>query len=313
MKRFIGYFRDFHREYFSLKAYGLSLLFLAALITLNYSIELEDNIIDSHSGTPMHGLLFLLLHGGAWLAVFLIFQYAGKKKVVVGIKGWGKILLGFIILALDRSFYYHRDLLQAFSQPETYRYVAKVSHNLMPVVTVMLPLFLLRYIYDRDKGEGLYGLRFRHTKLKAYWVMLAIMVPLVYAASLTQEFIEYYPVYKRSGGAIFAAYMGISELWARLMFEAAYLMNFLFVELLFRGFLVIGLSRLLGGNAVFAMAATYCVYHFGKPVGETISSVFGGYILGVIALYSRNIYGGVFIHGGIALLMEFFAMLQQPR
>lgn len=313
MKRFLAYFRDFHREYFSLRAYGLSLLFLGALITLNYSIELEDRLIDQHSGSPLHGLLFFLLHASSWLVVFLIFQHFGKKKALAPKGAWLKILLAFVVLALDRSFYFHRDLLMSYTQPETYRFAVKVSHNLLPVVTVMIPLFVLKYIYDRNSGEGLYGLRFRHTNLKAYWVMLAIMLPLVYLASLTQEFIEYYPVYKRAGGQVFALSMEIPETWVRLMFEAAYLMNFIFVELLFRGFLVIGLSRLLGGNAVFAMAATYCVYHFGKPVGETISSIFGGYILGVIALYSRNIYGGVFIHGGIALLMEIFAMLQQPK
>ena len=36
------------------------------------------------------------------------------------------------------------------------------------------------------------------------------------------------------------------------------------------------------------MAATYAALHFGKPMGETISSIFGGYILGVIALYNHS-------------------------
>jgi len=58
------------------------------------------------------------------------------------------------------------------------------------------------------------------------------------------------------------------------------------------------------------MVAAYAVLHFGKPLGESIGSIFGGYILGIIALYSRNIWGGVFVHGGIALLMEIFAFLQ---
>ena len=312
MKRFIGYFREFHREYFSLKAYSLGLLFMGALIALNYSIDLEDSIIDSYRGSLWHTVLFIAIHAFAWFVVFFIFQYAGKKKVVMSKEAWLKLSLGFLIVGLDRSFYYHKGILESLSTPETYRYIARVAHNLLPIITVMAPLFIIRFVFDQDSGEGLYGLRFRHTNISAYWVMLALMVPVVYAASLTQDFIDYYPVYKRSGGALFASAMGIPELWAKIAFEVAYLMNFIFVELLFRGFLIIGLSRLLGGNAVFAMAATYCVYHFGKPMGETISSIFGGYILGVIALYSRNIYGGVFIHGGIALLMEVFAMLQQP-
>ena len=58
------------------------------------------------------------------------------------------------------------------------------------------------------------------------------------------------------------------------------------------------------------MTAVYVFIHFGKPLGETIGSALGGYILGVIALYSRNIWGGIFIHMGIAFLMEMTAMIQ---
>jgi hypothetical protein len=61
------------------------------------------------------------------------------------------------------------------------------------------------------------------------------------------------------------------------------------------------------------MIATYCFLHFGKPISESISSVFGGYILGLIALNSRNIWGGVFIHVGVAWLMEFFGWWQSVR
>jgi len=93
-----------------------------------------------------------------------------------------------------------------------------------------------------------------------------------------------------------------------VIFEMVYVSNFLTTELLFRGFLVIGMVKYLGKDAILPMVACYAVLHFGKPLGETISSVFGGYILGVIAFYSKNIWGGVFIHGGIALLMELFSL-----
>lgn len=74
---------------------------------------------------------------------------------------------------------------------------------------------------------------------------------------------------------------------------------------------MIGFSKLIGKNVVLPMVATYVVLHFGKPMGESISSAFGGYILGIIALYSRNIWGGVFVHGGMAFFMEVFAFMKQ--
>jgi hypothetical protein len=71
------------------------------------------------------------------------------------------------------------------------------------------------------------------------------------------------------------------------------------------------MAKLLGKDAVLPMVATYVVLHFGKPMGETISSIFGGYILGILALYSKNIWGGIFLHGGTAFLMEIFAFLKK--
>ena len=58
------------------------------------------------------------------------------------------------------------------------------------------------------------------------------------------------------------------------------------------------------------MIATYCFLHFGKPVTETLSSIIGGYILGIIALKNKNIWGGVMVHVGVAWSMELFGYLQ---
>ena len=65
-----------------------------------------------------------------------------------------------------------------------------------------------------------------------------------------------------------------------------------------------GMAQILGKHAVIPMVTIYCFLHFGKPTGEAISSIFGGYILGVIALYTRSIWGGILIHIGVARMME---------
>jgi len=95
----------------------------------------------------------------------------------------------------------------------------------------------------------------------------------------------------------------------QITYEFFYLTDFLNTELLFRGFLVIGVSKYLGKDSILPMVAAYAVLHFGKPLGETISSVFGGYLLGVLAYYSKNIWGGVILHITLAGSMEFFAFL----
>jgi membrane protease YdiL (CAAX protease family) len=60
----------------------------------------------------------------------------------------------------------------------------------------------------------------------------------------------------------------------------------------------------MGKGAILTMAAMYVFIHFGKPVGETISSFFGGMILGIIAYETNSIFGGIIVHCGIAYMME---------
>ena len=57
------------------------------------------------------------------------------------------------------------------------------------------------------------------------------------------------------------------------------------------------------------MVAVYCSIHFGKPLVEAISSVFGGYILGALAFQTRHIWGGVVVHICIALTMEVMGLV----
>ena len=73
--------------------------------------------------------------------------------------------------------------------------------------------------------------------------------------------------------------------------------------------MVVGLSRYLGKNAILPMVACYAFLHFGKPMWETIGSVFGGFGLGVLAYESKNIYGGLIVHLGVAWGMEFSAFI----
>ena len=106
-------------------------------------------------------------------------------------------------------------------------------------------------------------------------------------------------------------YWQLPEWVSVLIYELAYGWDFLTVEMIYRGFFVISLSALLGRSSVIAMASLYCFLHFGKPELEAVSSIFGGYILGVIALETRSIFGGVILHIGIAWMMEVFGYLQK--
>lgn len=312
MKKFLNYFKEFHKGYFSVSLYVVVALFITALIAFNYKFDFEDSHIDRYCGHYIQILFYFLYHAVAYFGVLFIIWMHDKTKIKFSGLFWVKSILGMLILGVVRSIFpFLAKLILNIVPTATYRFYYKLFFNCYGLVTIVLVLFLVKLIFDRKTKEGLYGLHFKKVDFKAYFIMLLIMVPIIYAATFLPDILDYYPTYKRTGGARFAMFYQMKEWVSVFVYETIYLLDFLNTELFFRGFLIIGLSRLLGKNVVLPMAATYAVLHFGKPMGETISSVFGGYILGVIALYSRNIWGGVFLHGGIAFLMEVFAFWKQ--
>jgi membrane protease YdiL (CAAX protease family) len=131
--------------------------------------------------------------------------------------------------------------------------------------------------------------------------MLFFMLPLIAAASTQADFLAMYPKLKsvlHIGNSI-----QLSGLH-RLLFELSYGSDFLSIEIFFRGFLILAFAKWVGKDAILPMACFYCTIHFGKPLGECISSYFGGMLLGIVVYNTRSIYGGLVVHLGIAWLME---------
>ena len=154
---------------------------------------------------------------------------------------------------------------------------------------------------DTIPSPALFGLTTKGFRIGPYFLLLACLLPLVGLASTRPDFLHMYPKVKNI--AFINGYA--SPVWPwQLLYELSYGLDFLSIELFFRGLLVIGLVRYAGEKAILPMAAFYCTIHFGKPLGECISSFFGGMILGVIALRTRSILGGLIVHLGLAWLME---------
>jgi membrane protease YdiL (CAAX protease family) len=50
--------------------------------------------------------------------------------------------------------------------------------------------------------------------------------------------------------------------------------------------------------------------HFGKPWMEVLAAVVAGIVLGTLAMKTRSIWNGFFIHVSVALSMDLAALLQ---
>jgi len=48
----------------------------------------------------------------------------------------------------------------------------------------------------------------------------------------------------------------------------------------------------------------YCMIHFGKTFAETMAAIVAGLALGTVALRTKSIWGGVFVHIAVAVTMD---------
>lgn len=308
MRKLFQYLKEFFINDFVLLKYLSVALFLASCIALNYHFDFEDSIIDSYDGRPIHFLFYFLFYAFAYYGTVAIISFFSTKSFLKEREFWIKSLFIIAVIALDASFYFHKYLLYGLPWDVFYT-LQKILRNLINIITTLLPITAFYWFYEK-RNKTFYGVTKVEFDSRPYFIILLIMLPVIVIASFHDNFSAFYPMYKTNTAH---AYFNVPESLPALIYELAYGWNFFTVELVFRGFLILSLIAIMGTNSVLPMVALYCFYHFGKPSGEAISSILGGYVLGVIAFKTRSILGGVIVHIGIAWMMEFFAWLQKSN
>lgn len=306
MKKILSLIKTHAQQDFQLNYYLTVTFFLAASLLINYSIDLENSWIDRQTENPLRILSYFLLYGSGYYITCLILTYFNEIDTFwKSKKFWSFSLFGLSILSIDKGFVFLPTIMKSLDQPyEAYAWLFKIATSASSFVLVLLPLLLFYHTINKEKS-GFYGVTTPST-IKPYLYLLLIVAPFIFIAAWQTSFTDYYPVYKTNS---------VYELWGwpsylpMLIFEFIYGADFLNVELLFRGFFVIGIAQIMGKHSIMPMVVIYCFLHFGKPAGEAISSIFGGYIIGIIALSTRSLRGGIIIHVGIAWLMETAAYL----
>ncbi len=67
-------------------------------------------------------------------------------------------------------------------------------------------------------------------------------------------------------------------------------------EFLFRGWLLFGLARKFGPEAIWIQAVPFALAHLGKPEIETLSTIFGGFAFGWVAWRTKSFVYPLLIH-----------------
>lgn len=292
------YIKDFYSREFNIWYFLLLLLIAGIVIYLNYFHSLE---LKYTSGPTWWGrfagqyLIYFIPFAAAFLLQPLFIPdctYFSSKWF------WAILLLAPAIFAFRAHFDFHRDIIyNLFDNEEERQYVYKSLGYIIRLLFTLIPVFIIWFIKDR-KEMPFYGTA-SLDNIRPYLIMLLIMVPLIVLASTQNDFLQTYPKAK------FLSAMNIGQQkWRWLVYEICYGIDFITIEFFFRGFLILALFKICGMHSILPAAIFYCTIHLGKPMGECISSFWGGLLLGIVSYNNFSIWGGLIVHLGIAWMME---------
>lgn len=297
------------QEDFNKWAYLYFFLYTGILITLNYTFGLYTHFLRptyfSSNSWWVFGLFYICVYWGAAIPILLI-----KKEYAI-LRNWKfyfKSAFFLFLFGFSIGFYEYQNWLQNCERllNVDVRFLRSAISLFKGIILVVLPLALIRIFFDRQI-PGLYGLSKNAQHINVYLAALAFMIPFLILVSYTNDFQNYYPRFKPW---LYEDALGLSNCGLAGVYELCYASDFITTEVFFRGAMVIGMTAIMGPRAVLPMAAVYCSIHFGKPIVETCSSIFGGYLLGVLAYQTKHIWGGVIAHIGIAMTIEIMGLLQ---
>ena len=298
---FFGDIIGFIKKDFLLSKY----LFAAVLAVLIIIAQMKFNIYDIiiaptyDSGTSM--LRIPLIYIAVYF--FVLIPSLAMHSELWRLRRWQVWVFPVILLAIDgagQGFYGYMDWADKHGiGVKGKAYLQLVGSFMFRSVFIVLMLCIFRKL--TDGRFGLFGLKRSSKYLRVYALVYVLLLPMFLLVSFTPQFLSFYP---KMDIASFDGAMGW-ERWQLIgLFELFYANDFIGVEGMFRGALVIGMARWLGCRAVLPMALAYMCIHLGKPDLELCSSVIGGYILGILAWRTRHLWGGIIIHLGIAMFFE---------
>lgn len=293
---------DFH-----FSSYVYCALSIAVLTFVNYYFDFYQNILRQSyfDGNSIFAMTAF------YLFVYFLFAIPHlllrrNLKALKTKEFWFKSVFVVGLYSLAIGFYSYRELEFADLFAIERSYVFRLIAQLKGFSVYFVPFVLLKYLYDKNV-KGIYGLTSNANGLGAYFSLYLIFLPVLVLASFTPDFANAYPQFEP---AKYTNVFGMSTWLYTAIFEFTYAIDFVMTELVFRGLLVIGMTRVLGKDAILPMVGLYVAIHFGKPLTETVSSAFGGYVLGALAFRTQHIWGGVLIHVLIALTMEVLGFLR---
>lgn len=299
MKKITGYLRDYFRNDCNYRYLAGLVPAIVLSIYVSFFVKTEDEWIKADPDSVSRLLKYLAGYFSVFGGAYLLQVLFDRDKHLRSPKLWA--LIGFAVALFSLRAWYRPEWNTIMQKvPPAYGIlVYKLIINGLGFVMLFIPCTIYWLLADK-KREHLYGFHAKGVVLWPYFVLILLMLPLLFAAGSQADFQATYPRAAR------LAIPHSDPYWlaGTLLYEALYSIDYVVTEAFFRGFLIIPFARIVGPRAILPMCAFYVSIHFDKPLGECISSFFGGLILGILAYRTKSIYGGVIVHLGIALGME---------
>lgn len=168
---------------------------------------------------------------------------------------------------------------------------------------ILLPWLVIRCLLQERMRD--FGWRWNQVSehWRGYLLLLSPILVFVVLVSMGEDFVNHYPFYRHAGRS-----------WLDLLaWELLYMSQFVFLEFFFRGFMLNALRPAIGANAIWVMCVPYLMIHFPKLWLEATGAILFGLFLGILALQSRSIWGGILVHAGVALSMDIAALLRKGQ
>lgn len=169
------------------------------------------------------------------------------------------------------------------------------------LIYFVLPVAVIVFVFRKSPREFGVGSGDWKLGLKITGIFIAIMLPIVWIVSGFESFQEVYPHASivRTDWNLF------------LLYEALFFLYFTGWEFIWRGYLLFGLEKRLGGpTAVLVQMIPFVILHNGKPMIETLGAIIAGIALGALALRTRSFWYCVLTHWSVMLLIDLFSTLR---
>lgn len=191
------------------------------------------------------------------------------------------------------------------------------------LLLVVIPSCLIKFVFKEKLSE--YGLGWPKDKNRrkqgiiGFFLIMGIAIIPFFLSGFNPEMQREYP--------LFGDVIAMGDWGAFIVYELVYLLFFVVIEFIYRGYLLFGIFKIkdieaikgvrgikspmvFGIYAILIQMLSYTMWHIAKPVPELIGTVFWGIGTGAVVLKTRTVWPVIIAHWLLCVLLDIMVWLR---